>query len=166
MLSRFFVSSVCTVTLLACLSAAPAAAQTIDKQVYFTFSAPVSLPGITLPAGSYLFRVVDTLSGGNVVQVSSADAMRHYGFFLVNRSWMPVTPVKPEIRLIETPTKFAQAIRAYWYPGDRTGFEFIYPKKQAERLFAGGVKVSEPEPIVSAAEAESNPELPTDAVLD
>ena len=38
---------------------APTVAQTADYQTYFTFSGPVTLPGATLPAGKYLFRLAD-----------------------------------------------------------------------------------------------------------
>ena len=33
-----------------------------DRTTYVTFSGPVSLPGVTLPAGEYLFRVADSPS--------------------------------------------------------------------------------------------------------
>ena len=36
-----------------------AQAQPADYRTYFTFSAPVTLPGVTLPAGRYLFRLAD-----------------------------------------------------------------------------------------------------------
>lgn len=29
------------------------------------------------------------------------------------------------------------AIRTWWYPGERTGYEFIYPKDQAQKLAQG-----------------------------
>ena len=126
----FFVSSVCTIALLTCLIATPAAAQTVDKQVFFTFRAPVSLPGITLPAGRYLFSVADPDTGGTVVQVRSGDRMKQYGYFLVNREWASVVPQKPEVRLIERSSmNLADAIRAWWYPGQQNGYEFIYSKK-------------------------------------
>ena len=42
--------------MLACV-AGTAAAQPPDKRTFFTFSGPVALPGVTLPAGQYLFRL-------------------------------------------------------------------------------------------------------------
>ena len=35
-------------------------ADTYDKRTVFTFNRPISLPGVTLPAGKYMFRLVDT----------------------------------------------------------------------------------------------------------
>jgi cobalamin biosynthesis Mg chelatase CobN len=53
----------------------------------------------------------------------------------------------PEVRFMETASGTPAAIRTWWYPGERTGFEFIYPREQARRL----------------AMAASQPVLTTDA---
>ena len=134
MLSRFL-RSVCAVTSLA-LMTAPAIAQTpLDKRVIFNFSGPVSLPGVTLPAGSYLFRV--PTPNRNIIQVLSADGTKTYGTFFAIAAHRSAIPEKPELRFMETRTTMPHAIRTWWYPADSTGFEFIYPKRQA-RLLAKG----------------------------
>ena len=38
---------------------ATVSAQTADRRTIFTFNGPVTLPGVTLPAGQYLFRLAD-----------------------------------------------------------------------------------------------------------
>ena len=55
------------------LWASTAQAQHADKRTFFTFSAPIALPGATLPAGRYIFRIVDTTSSRKVIQVLSDD---------------------------------------------------------------------------------------------
>ena len=35
---------------------------------------------------------------------------------------------------METGQGMPAAIRTWWYPGERTGYEFVYPKDQARRL--------------------------------
>lgn len=52
--------SVCLFTVLATLSSTASYAQTFDTHTYFTLSGPVTLPGVTLPAGEYVFRILDT----------------------------------------------------------------------------------------------------------
>jgi hypothetical protein len=37
----------------------PAEADTWDQLTYFTFSAPVEIPGTILPAGTYSFKLAD-----------------------------------------------------------------------------------------------------------
>jgi hypothetical protein len=117
------VRSVCAVTLLA-LTAAPAIAQTpLDKPVLFTFSAPVTLPGVTLPAGTYMFHLGDPLHGRSVVHVRSKDGTEVYSTFLTIPSIASERPEEPEIRFMERRANVPHAVKAWWYPGDRTGFQ-------------------------------------------
>jgi hypothetical protein len=125
---------VCAVTLLA-LATAPANAQTLDKRVNFTFSGPVTLPGVTLQPGTYLFRV--PTPNRNLVQVLSANGTKIYGSFFAIPAYRPVRPENPEVRFMETASSMPHAIRTWWYPADGTGFEFIYPKEQARLLSRG-----------------------------
>src|ERR1041384_552785 len=65
------------VLILATVLVAPALAQ-YEKGVAFTFNRPITLPGVTLPAGQYLFRVVDISTGRRIIQVASADGHKAY----------------------------------------------------------------------------------------
>ena len=122
--------------LVAGLMEGAALAQPIDKRTYFTFNVPVAIPGVTLPAGKYLFRVADT-SSRNVVQVVSADGKTPYAMFFSYRAQRASAPAKPEIQFMETATGMPVAVHGWWYPGQRTGYEFVYPKEQARRLAMG-----------------------------
>jgi hypothetical protein len=118
--------------LMFCLGTAPHA-QTDDYRTYFTFSAPVTLPGVTLPAGRYLFRLADPSTGRKVVSVLSADgkpvAMLHTIPNQLTRA-----PQDAEVRFMETPANMPPAIKSWWYPGNALGYEFIYPMQQALQL--------------------------------
>jgi len=124
----------CAGALAVAMSASSAMAQPADKRTYFTFSGPVALPGHDLPAGKYLFRLGDPTSGRRVVQVMSEDGRKPIGFFFSIPAQRAEVADKPEVRFIETPRGAPAAIRTWWYPGERTGYEFIYPKAQARRL--------------------------------
>src|SRR5262249_35047312 len=50
----------------------------IDRSTVLTFSGPVSLPGVTLPAGSYLFRFISPINSPDVLQVMSVDGTESY----------------------------------------------------------------------------------------
>jgi hypothetical protein len=116
------------------LAATPSTAQTLDKRTLFTFSGPVSMPGVTLPAGKYLFRLANPESGRNVVQVLNADGTKPYGMFFAMRAERLEPASTAEVRFMETATGMPAAIKTWWYPGDRSGYEFVYPKEQARRL--------------------------------
>ena len=125
------------VAVLASIIATPATAQPADKRTVFTFSAPVALPGITLPAGQYEFRIVDITGSRNVVQVLSADGRDVHAIFLTRRVDRMDYPSEPEVSFLETAEGMPAALKAWWYPGERTGYEFVYPKDQAYRLAHG-----------------------------
>jgi hypothetical protein len=120
--------------MLAAVASAAALAQPADKRTYFTFSGPVALPGVELPAGKYLFRLGDPTSSRRIVQVMSADGRKPIGLLFSIPAERRDVANQPEIRFIETPRGAPAAIRTWWYPGERTGYEFIYPKEQARRL--------------------------------
>jgi hypothetical protein len=127
----------CAVILLAGVKVTPGAAQTIDKRTLFTFSGPVSVPGVTLPPGQYLFRLADPTTSRSVVQVLSADGTTPYGMFFTYPAERFAAAEGPEVRFMETAKGMPAAIRTWWYPGERTGYEFIYPKDQARKLAQG-----------------------------
>ena len=135
MLSRKFFSLVCTVTFLAVLTATVVASP-LDRETYFTFNTPVSIPGVTLPPGTYMFRVPDP-NLRDLVQVLSADGRTLYSTFFTLRTPLSKAPAKAEVRFLERRSDVPYAIRAWWYPGDRAAFEPIYPQKQAMLLAHG-----------------------------
>lgn len=110
------------------------AAQPLDKRTYFTFSAPVEVPGVALPPGKYMFRVVDPDTGGNVVQVVSEDGQKPYAMFFTIPAVRLTPAPEPEVRFMETPAGTPRAIKTWWFPAETLGREFIYPKEQAQRL--------------------------------
>jgi hypothetical protein len=117
--------------------AVSASAQTADKRTVFNFSGPVALPGVTLPAGQYLFRLADPTTSGKVVQVLSGDGRTPYGLFFTLAAERPEPAATPEVRFMETAAGMPTAVKTWWYPGERRGFEFVYPKEQARRIAQG-----------------------------
>lgn len=126
--------SVCLFAVLAVFTSIPAEAQTFDRRTYFTFSQPVALPGVTLPPGKYMFRLVDPLSSRKVVQVLDAEGKKSYAMLMsIPKELSGVVPEQPEVRFTETRAGVPHAVQAWWYPGESTGREFIYPKQQQLR---------------------------------
>jgi hypothetical protein len=137
MKNRLFARVVFAAVLAAiCAGAATTSAQPIDKRTFFTFNGPVAIPGVTLPAGKYLFRLADTPSR-SVIQVLSGDGKTSYAMFFAFRAERRDASAKPEVRFMETAVDMPSAIDTWWYPAQRSGYEFVYPKEQA-RLLAKG----------------------------
>jgi hypothetical protein len=124
----------CAGAFVALCSTATAMAQPADKRTIFTFSGPVTMPGLTLPAGKYVFRLANPESSARVVQVFSGDGKKAYGMFFSHPAERREAAKNAEVRFMETAPGAGSAIKTWWYPGERTGFEFVYPKDQARKL--------------------------------
>src|SRR4051812_39864967 len=113
-------------------SAAPASAQTTqDRLTYVTFSGPVSIPGKTLPAGTYTFRLADSPSDRHIVQVFDKDQTKLYATLLAVPADRVEAEGDPVITFKETPSDRPPAVHYWYYAGERSGNEFVYPKNQA-----------------------------------
>jgi hypothetical protein len=128
-LSRTFTCGVALAALLAL--AAGARADEHDRLTYMTFSGPVQLPGVTLAAGTYTFKLADTDGNRHIVQVFRKENSK----LITTVMTIPnerLEPVKDTyIMFAERPVGSPQAMKAWFYPGRSIGEEFIYPKQQA-----------------------------------
>jgi hypothetical protein len=114
-----------------------ASAQVADKKTTMTFSGPVEIPGPSaqvLPAGTYVFRLLDSQQDRHVVQIFNADESHLFATILA----IPNSRMRPTNETVVTFAERAagepQAIHAWFYPGDSWGQEFVYPKQRALEL--------------------------------
>jgi hypothetical protein len=104
----------------------------LDKRSTFTFSAPFSVSGVTLPAGSYVFRLANDLGGRDVVQVLGArDGTVHAMFFTLPTPRRRAA-TKAEIRFMETASDAPLAIRSWRYAGEAQGYEAVRPSHRRD----------------------------------
>jgi len=121
-----------------------------SERTFLTFSNSVEMPGMTLPAGTYTFRLADT-PGRNVVQVLSQDEKMVHGQFLFVQAERPDVTGETVVTFRETKEGSTPAVQYWYYPGEKIGKEFIYPKDQAERISARtGQQVRSEEGLISA----------------
>jgi hypothetical protein len=134
---------------LACMTAAMvsisvnAGAQTgpANQDTFFTFSQAVELPKTTLPAGTYFFQLMDSPSNRHIVKVMSQDRKQLFATLMAIPFYSNDRPSdEPQVRFMETPasagTSAVNAIKIWFYPGNTTGHEFIYPREQALKIAA------------------------------
>jgi hypothetical protein len=124
------------IIVLAALHPTPAQADTWDQLTYLTFSAPVEVPGTVLPAGTYTFKLADADNSRNVVRVLSRDGSKVYATFFTIPDERLTPTDKPAVTFEETPAGTPEAIKAWFYPGDAVGHEFVYPNDQAQKIAA------------------------------
>jgi len=141
----------CAAAIVGCL-APGARADEWNKKTYLTFSGPVQIPGATLPAGTYQFTLADPDNARHVVMVASKDGTKVYGLFLTMPNERVHIPDQNVVMFGESPAGAPQAIEAWWYPGDRSGEEFVYPRTQAMQI----AKANQRTVLATDTEANTN----------
>jgi hypothetical protein len=130
------------VTLMCTTFSTAALAQSRDRKTTVTFSQPFELPGVgpqgsgpqVLPAGTYVFTLVDSLSDRHIVRVFSSDESQVHATILAVPNYRLRATDKTVITFAERAAGAPPAIRAWFYPGDTSGQEFVYPKRRAVEL--------------------------------
>ena len=89
------------------------AAQTRDNKTTLTFSQPVEIPGHVLPAGTYVFRLADSLSDRHIVQVFNADGSRIIATVLAINNYRLTATNKTVISFNEVPRGSPETIPAH-----------------------------------------------------
>lgn len=105
-----------------------------DQKTTFTFSGPVEIPGQVLLAGTYVFKLADSESDRDIVQVFNKDETQLYGTFLAIPDQRLRPAGKPIITFEEAAAGSPEAVKAWFYPGEEYGHQFVYPKPQALAL--------------------------------
>ena len=108
-----------------------------NKKTTVTFSAPVEIPGVgaqVLPAGTYVFKLLDSLSDRHIVQVFNKDETHVYSTILAIPNYRLKATDKTVMTFKERASGEPEAIRAWFYPGNQWGQEFVYPKARALEL--------------------------------
>jgi hypothetical protein len=126
-----------SVTVLCMIFSSAASAQPWNKKTTVTFSGRFEIPGVTaqvLPAGTYVFRLLDSMSDRNIVQIFNKDESHIYATILAIPNYRLKATDKTVMTFAERAAGEPQAIRAWFYPGDNWGQEFVYPKWKAVEL--------------------------------
>jgi hypothetical protein len=137
-------------------------AQQIDTndRTYITFKTAVELPGVTLEPGEYEFRLADNQQR-NVVQVLRREDMKPMGQFTFAPAERERTTDETMVMFKEAREGMTPAVQYWYFPNEKIGKEFIYPKDQAQKIAARtNQTVRSEEGPVTAATADANPAPP------
>jgi hypothetical protein len=138
-----------------------------NKKTILTFSQPVEIPGgvgtQVLPAGTYVFKLVDVLGNRDIVQIMNKEETKVYATVLA----IPNSRMRPTGKTVvtfrETGQGNPEALRGWFYPGDIDGQEFVYPKHRAVELAKANNQpvLTMPEPQVAENQQPAPPTAET-----
>ena len=121
-------------TLLGATLAFGARADTWNKKTVVKFNQPVEIPGRILPAGTYTFKLLDSSSDRHIVQIFNEDGTQIIATILTINDYRLQPTGDTVMKFNERPGDSPEALRAWFYPGDNFGQEFVYPKIRAIQL--------------------------------
>ena len=105
-----------------------------NKKTILTFSGPVQIPGATLAGGSYVCWA-DSAAPACPVQVFDKDREEDHRDALGHPKAMRLDANdEPVLMFSERPAGSPQAVKVWFYPGNRIGNEFVYPKSMAMKI--------------------------------
>jgi hypothetical protein len=104
-------------------------ADEMDKKIIVSFNKPVEIPNLVLDPGTYVFKLADHGNIPNVVQVFNEDETQIYASLLTISKYRDSVSDQPVFQLEERNQGKPMAIDAWFYPGENTGFEFVYSKE-------------------------------------
>jgi len=108
-------------------------ADEFNEKTIVTFNRPFEIPGMVLPAGTYVFKLLPG-ADRNIVQVLSNDEQKIYATVLAIPDYRLQQRNKTVITFEERAEGAPQAVRAWFYPGSHYGEEFVYPKPETKGL--------------------------------
>jgi len=139
--------------------APPVHADEWDKKTIVTFSASVEVPGTVLPAGKYVFKLVDSPADRHIVRIMNERENKVFATVLA----IPAYRMEPRghsvFTFYEMPVGQPEALKKWYYPGDNYGQEFAYSKKRAAEIALAqkelGTKTTEQAVVATVTPAPS-----------
>jgi hypothetical protein len=110
-----------------------------NQETIVTFSQPVQIPGRVLPAGTYVFVLPDETLDHFQVRIFNADHTKLLATLLTANAERPTTADKTVFGFAERRSGQPEAIVTWFYPGEITGHEFLYPKQTQQELASAKV---------------------------
>jgi LPXTG-motif cell wall-anchored protein len=140
-----FVFLAVVLSLMAFAVAPAARADEWNKRTILTVHEAIQVPDHVLPPGKYVIKLLDSPSNRHIVQIFNGDE-RH---LITTILAIPDYRMEPSGRTVltfwEMPPGQPKALRAWFYPGDSYGQEFVYPKGVVKQVAA--VHTPPPAPV-------------------
>jgi len=110
-----------------------------NQETRVTFSQPVQIPGRVLPAGTYVFLLPDEINDHFQVRIFNADRTMLIAMLLTVDTERSKTADNTVFGFAQRGSAQPEAIVTWFYPGETTGHEFLYPKQMQQELASSKV---------------------------
>jgi hypothetical protein len=104
------------------------------KRTEVTFGDPVEIPGMVLPPGTYVMKLLDPIMDRDIVRFYDKNEKHMYAMVFAVRDYRLNAPEHTLITFEERAGDSPRAIKEWFYPGDHWGEQFVYPKARTVAL--------------------------------
>lgn len=121
-----------------------------DKATKITVNHPFEIPGMILPAGTYVFKIVDLRGERHAVRVFNEDESATYATLLAFPDLRMEATDDTVVSFYEAENGRFPALHQWFYPGHLGGVEFAYPEKPPMEFASEAApvtKLTEPPPV-------------------
>jgi hypothetical protein len=131
------------------LTTTVAFAQLWNKKTNLTVRERIEVPGAVLEPGNYVVKLVDSESNRHIVRFMNESEDQVISTVIAIPNYRLKVTGDTQFAWYERPMGEPAALRAWFYPGDNFGQEFVYPKSRALPIAAAAR-----EPVPSVADLE------------
>jgi hypothetical protein len=110
-----------------------ARADEADQSIKITFNQPIEIPGHVLPAGTYLFKLADP-NDLDIVRIFNSQGTRLYATLQTVSAERAKPTGDTVVVLADQPEGRPETLLKWFYPGNTSGHELVYPKQEEQQL--------------------------------
>lgn len=126
-----------------------------DKKTVVTFNEAIEIPGMVLPAGTYVMRLVDSQSDRDIVQFLNQNQTHVYNTVLAIPDYREEPTSHAVITFEERAAGSPRAISSWFYPGDLWGDQFVYPKVHTVAMTTAALTPPPAPPVAPAPQPQA-----------
>lgn len=130
-LTHFRIPAIAAAVLLTASMAPKTYGDEWNEKTVVTTNAPIEIPGRVLPAGTYVFRLLDSQSDRSILEIFDKNEQHLVTTVMAVPDYRMRTPGHPILKFEERASNAPEALRAFFYPGNNFGLQFVYPHDQA-----------------------------------
>jgi len=117
-----------------------------DKKTTITTNEPIEVNHKVLVPGVYVFKLLDSQSDRHIVQIFNANETKLFDTILAIPNYRLQPTGNSVFSFWETPAGSPPALRAWFYPGDNFGQEFLNSKPVTQVATTTAAPVTYPQP--------------------
>jgi hypothetical protein len=105
-----------------------------NKKSTFTTDKQIEFPGIVLEPGTYVIRVKESGEKRSTVEILNRNEKQILATLLAVTDHRQRPDDNSEFVYFNATARSPQAVRTWFYTGDLTGLEFVYPRSRAKLI--------------------------------